>query len=121
VRGASTVEVIHFVAEAALAHSLGAVQDVAPPSVLWTLDERVHEDYARQLIPRAVGYSAELLDYFFRGRLAVDLVPDPVDPSVVRVVGTNESPEPLHEGTLTLHADRMTGERARRRRWSPRP
>jgi len=111
VRGTSTVEVIHFVAEAALAHSLGAVQDVAPPSVLWTLDERVHEDYARQLIPRAVGYSAELLDYFFRGRLAVDLVPDPVDPSVVRVVGTNESPEPLYEGTLTLHADRTTGER----------
>ena len=111
VRGTSTVEVIHFVAEAALAHSLGAVQDVAPPSVLWTLDERVHEDYARQLIPRAVGYSAELLDYFFRGRLAVELVPDPVDPSVVRVVGTNESPEPLNEGTLTLHADRTTGER----------
>jgi hypothetical protein len=111
VRGAPTVEVIHFVAEAALAHSLAAVQDVAPPSVLWTLDERVHEDYARQLVPRAVGYSAELLDYFFRGRLAVDVVPDPVDPSVVRVIGTNESPESLFDGTLTLHADRTTGER----------
>jgi hypothetical protein len=28
----------------------------------------VHEDYARELIPRAIGYSAELIDYFFRGR-----------------------------------------------------
>ncbi|MFQ5598534.1 MAG: hypothetical protein ACE5GK_10840 [Nitrospiria bacterium] len=34
------------------------------------LDDRVYEDYARQLLPRAVGYSAALLDYFFRGELS---------------------------------------------------
>lgn len=32
-------------------------------------DEQCHKDYAEKLIPRAVGYSAGLLDYFFRGRL----------------------------------------------------
>lgn len=110
-RGTQTVEVIHFVAEAALAHRLAAVQATPPPGVIWTLDDLVHEDYARQLIPRAIGYSAELLDYFFRGRLDVDLVPDPFDASVVRLVGSNGSPEPLYEGTLTLHADRPSGER----------
>jgi hypothetical protein len=32
-------------------------------------DEKCHEDYARKLIPRAVGYSAALIDYFFRGQM----------------------------------------------------
>lgn len=37
------------------------------------LDENVYEDYARLLIPRAVGYSAALIDYFFRG--TIELTP----------------------------------------------
>ncbi len=42
------------------------------------LDDRVHEDYASVLIPRAVGYSAALLDYFFRGTLSVrNAMPQP--------------------------------------------
>ncbi|MEM2983162.1 MAG: hypothetical protein QXH17_08375, partial [Candidatus Bathyarchaeia archaeon] len=35
------------------------------------LDDRCHEDYAKFLIPRAVGYSVALIDYFFRGRLEI--------------------------------------------------
>lgn len=35
------------------------------------LDDRVFEDYASLLIPRAIGYSAGLIDYFFRGRMSV--------------------------------------------------
>lgn len=35
------------------------------------LDDKVHEHYAKLLLPRAVGYSAALLDYFFRGALDV--------------------------------------------------
>ena len=31
------------------------------------LDEATHNDYAEKLVPRAVGYSAALLNYFFRG------------------------------------------------------
>jgi hypothetical protein len=38
-------------------------------------DEKCHEDYAKLLIPRAVGYSAALLNYFFRGELQVTAVP----------------------------------------------
>ena len=33
------------------------------------LDDKCHEDYQQKLIPRAVGYSAGLLDYFFRAHL----------------------------------------------------
>lgn len=39
------------------------------------LDGGVYDDYAARLLPRAVGYSAGLLDYFFRGRLDVTSVP----------------------------------------------
>ncbi|MEW6419991.1 MAG: hypothetical protein AB1480_18060 [Nitrospirota bacterium] len=35
------------------------------------LDEKCYEDYAQKLIPRAVGYSAGLLNYFFRGTLEI--------------------------------------------------
>jgi hypothetical protein len=39
---------------------------------LW-FDHATHNDYASKLIPRAVGYSAGLLNYFFRGKIeAVD-------------------------------------------------
>ena len=41
--------------------------EVSPP----VLDDVVHRDYASELIPRAVGYSANLLDYFFRGELEI--------------------------------------------------
>lgn len=37
------------------------------------LDDACHEDYARKLLPRAVGYSAALLDYFFRGNIEITL------------------------------------------------
>ncbi|MDP3298315.1 MAG: hypothetical protein Q8N09_12150 [Thermodesulfovibrionia bacterium] len=37
------------------------------------LDDRCHEDYQQKLIPRAVGYSAGLLDYFFRGTLEITM------------------------------------------------
>jgi hypothetical protein len=35
------------------------------------LDDNVYKDYASLLIPRAVGYSAGLLDYFFRGNIEI--------------------------------------------------
>ncbi len=35
------------------------------------IDENCFENYAAKLIPRAIGYSAALLDYFFRGRMAI--------------------------------------------------
>lgn len=35
------------------------------------LDDIVYKEYADKLVPRAVGYSTALLDYFFRGRLEI--------------------------------------------------
>lgn len=92
--------------------------NLSPPSgnlrLTFQFDDAVHEDYARVLLPRAIGYSASLLDYFFRGKLDVDLVPaDPVDPTIVRVTGTNASPaDALVEGALALYADDVNGNRA---------
>lgn len=37
------------------------------------LDDKVYADYAQKLVPRAVGYSAALLDYFFRGIIELSL------------------------------------------------
>ena len=36
-------------------------------------DEKCHADYAEKLVPRAVGYSASLVDYFFRGSIDISL------------------------------------------------
>jgi hypothetical protein len=44
---------------------------------LW-LDNNVHNTYAKEIIPRAVGYSAGLLDYFFRGTIEITLPSDGV-------------------------------------------
>lgn len=62
-------------------------------------DDKVYESYARNLMPRAVGYSAGLLKYFFRGKLAVS----PVDDYSVKVY--NFSDEPLNSGVLELYYD----------------
>jgi hypothetical protein len=43
------------------------------------LDENVYDAYARLLLPKALSYSAGLLEYFFRGKLHVDLLVPSVD------------------------------------------
>ena len=64
------------------------------------------------LWPRAVGYSTALLDYFFRGKLDVDLSTDPNDATIIRVEGTNGSTEKLDGGTLELYGEDVNGVRA---------
>ncbi|OGL05456.1 MAG: hypothetical protein A3I03_14990 [Candidatus Rokubacteria bacterium RIFCSPLOWO2_02_FULL_68_19] len=76
---------------------------------LFSLNTLNYDSISDVLLPRAVGYSAGLLDHFFRGKLDVDLMPaDPNDPSVVRVSGANASTDVLQGGTLTLYADDPT-------------
>jgi hypothetical protein len=53
------------------------------------LDEATHKDYAEKLIPRAVGYSAALLDYFFRGDIRLEYQTTPT-PGYVIVNKTKE-------------------------------
>jgi hypothetical protein len=48
-------------------------------------DDECHLDYASMLIPRAVGYSAALIDYFFRGQIEISLpTSDPGTPAPQR-------------------------------------
>jgi len=47
-----------------------SAEKIIPP-----LDDYVHMDCAEKLLPRAVGYSAALLDYFFRGEIEIS-IPD---------------------------------------------
>lgn len=37
-----------------------------------SLNDTIHRTYADFLIPRAVGYSASLLNYFFRGDITIE-------------------------------------------------
>lgn len=108
--------VAHFVAEGMLHNSLQEALAGGPvPASGWTLDDKVNQDYAEKLLPRAVGYSASLLDYFFRGKLDVDLVINPENPSTVKLSGTyettNGSTDSLVIGDLELYEDRSDGTR----------
>ncbi len=38
-------------------------------------DPKVYENYAAKLIPRAIGYSSQVLSYFFRGEIEAKLLP----------------------------------------------
>jgi len=44
-----------------------------PSATLYAMDNLVHEGYVARLLPRAVGYSAGLLNYFFRGDIEITL------------------------------------------------
>ncbi|MEK6776948.1 MAG: hypothetical protein AABY87_08720, partial [bacterium] len=64
------------------------------------LDDNVYKDYASLLLPRAVGYSAGLLNYFFRGSIEISL-PDS------GVYATTDDPN-LGFTTITLQARNNT-------------
>ena len=73
---------------------------------LFYLDEACHLDYAEKLIPRAVGYSTALLDYFFRGRLDVAFFPefqdDSLDKLKLTIRNLTETQEALSDGVFSL-------------------
>ncbi len=62
------------------------------------LDSIVYEDYADLLVPRAVGYSAGLIDYFFRGELYV-----------IYLVPSNDGVNPIMWGNQTVIFPRKSG------------
>ena len=78
------------------------------------MDDLVHEGYADRLLPRAVGYSAALLNYFFRGAIEITLPdngvyaitgPDP-DGTFTKIhlnaKNTTAGGEPMTKGTIQL-------------------
>jgi hypothetical protein len=83
-------------------------QGLAPSFSLNTLNYDAMSDL---LLPRAVGYSAGLLDYFFRGKLEFELVAG-ADETQATLVGVNRSEDPLGlGGQLTLHWEDAAGRR----------
>ncbi|MBI5561460.1 MAG: hypothetical protein HY894_01205 [Deltaproteobacteria bacterium] len=70
------------------------------------LDDKVYLDYASLLLPRAVGYSTNLLNYFFRGKIGMDKAKDSPGGYVIM----NNSGEPLY-GTFGLYYDDTDGNR----------
>lgn len=71
------------------------------------LDDEVHKDYASLLVPRAVGYSTALVDYFFRGKLQVVSLPIYTKNRYYSLVGLKiknitETEEGLVDGTFAL-------------------
>lgn len=89
----------HFVAEGVWAERL---RFRGRPERNDVLTDRVYQDYAAKLLPRAVGYSAALLDYFFRGRLGAELY---FDHQAVRLRIRNLTSEAM-AGVFELHAVR---------------
>jgi hypothetical protein len=78
------------------------------------MDDNCYNEYASKLIPRAVGYSAALLDYFFRGTIEIKHphVKFVSDDSGIHIGGftfharnssmVGDTDEPLIEGSLEL-------------------
>ena len=85
----------HFLAESFLGNPS------QPDRRYYFLNDLVYRDYAEKLLPRAVGYSAALIDYFFRGQLAVEKV----DENNIKI--RNLSPDPLNDGTIALFYDNV--------------
>jgi hypothetical protein len=77
------------------------------------LDNNVYSDYASLLLPRAVGYSAGLLNYFFRGK--INMVPDQNSPG--QYVIKNESNEYM-SGLFSLYYEDTGDNRHHVASWS---
>ena len=67
-------DIDHFVKPTYYTRNLLGVPNLAVYYSTFYRDETCHRDYAQQLVPRAVGYSTGLINYFFRGQIeAVNL------------------------------------------------
>ena len=70
------------------------------------LDEECWKESAQKLIPKAVGYSAEVIEYFFRGRLGAYWLDEGVKV-------TNLSKETMYDGTFELFCEDSSDRRKR--------
>jgi hypothetical protein len=72
------------------------------------IDDNVHADYGRKLFPRAIGYSAGLIDYFIRGK--INMIPNP-GTGAGHVIQNNTDED--MQGTFELYYDNTSNQRAR--------
>ncbi|MEW6420048.1 MAG: hypothetical protein AB1480_18365 [Nitrospirota bacterium] len=73
---------------------------------VYSLNDTIHRTYADLLLPRTVGYSAGLLNYFFRGE--INLIPDDATGSGYVIV--NNTDEDM-SGTFELWYDNTSDQR----------
>ena len=95
-----------------------AIDHLAVPSALYEslpealkdqkkgLDDKVFQDYGEKLLPRAVGYSAALLNYFFRGGLFAF-----GDTSTLAFANYSREPQEPMDGSFSLYYDDVEGKR----------
>ena len=87
------------------------------------LDEMVYREYARQLVPRAVGYSTALVDHFFGGsirariRFQTYVIPEIGIPARDRIAIQNASSNGVLEGTFAFYSEEENGTRRRLVEW----
>ena len=98
----------HFVAEGTLYERLFFRGQLFGGFIL---DDRVYEDYAAQLIPRAAAYSAALLNYFFRSNFDFTVSVNTTDPArrVLKITVPPQLTAETMDGTFTLYADDQNG------------
>jgi hypothetical protein len=100
----------HFVAEGALYERLAFRGQLVGGFVL---DDKVYDDYAARLIPRAVAYSAGLLNYFFRSNFDFTVDVSPGDPSkrLLTVAIPPDLAAETMDGTFALYVEDKDGVR----------
>lgn len=64
------LDISHFLLKSATAPSGGTLVSHGPVA----FDDAVFSDYSEKLIPRAIGYSAALIKYFFRGSISIEVM-----------------------------------------------
>lgn len=95
----------HFATPSLLNEDFEITNDNISTLRLW-LDDNVHDTYAKELLPKAVGYTAGLLNYFFRGKVNMEKDPQNAGKYIIK----NESGEGM-EGTFALYYDDASGNR----------
>lgn len=88
--------------------SIRAERTLYTPSIN---DPTVLDEYHSILIPKAIEYSAGILDYFFRGRLEKVVWWD-TSAQKYRILITNKSGQDFKGGTFTLYRDDAAGNRS---------
>jgi hypothetical protein len=100
--------VLHFVARGTLQERLRFRGQDHPAGYM--LDDRTYEAAGAKLLPRAIGYSAALLDYFFRGQFSADPVPAGSSAQLAFDL-RHQTPGEEFAGTVTIYYDNTAGQR----------
>jgi hypothetical protein len=77
---------------------------LVPAKWKYNLDDKVYKDYASVLLPRAIGYSAGLMSYFFRGMIDVQFDSEASSHRSIRLTARNTTAngDPMSWGDVYL-------------------